>query len=879
VSTPGPAGARGSTGLDAVRAAPDLQAGGSVYALLTDGSTAEIRPARPGDAGAVRAMHEALSPENLYLRFFTLSRGSAEQEAQRVCRPAGPDHAVLLAWLGGRLIGVASYEPGGTAGTAEVAFAVPDDMHRRGVATLLLEHLVSLARRRGLAAFTATTLMDNSAMLHVFADAGLPARRRLDYGVVEWTFPLPGGRADPALESYLEAVAGRESRADVASLRYLLAPRSIAVIGASRRPGTVGRAVLHNIVAGGFTGTIYAVDSGAQHLEGVPCVASVADLPEAADLAVIAVPAAAVPEVAAACGRRGVRALAVLTAGLGAGAADLLAACRRHGMRLAGPNSLGVIVPGAGLNASFAARQPASGAAGVVVQSGAVGIALLEQLSRLGIGVSSFASVGDKYDVSSNDLLMWWGQDGLTRLAILYVESFGSPRGFARTARRVGQHMPVLTVIGGRSAASPGAASLVTQEALFGQAGVIAARGLGELIEAAALLASQPLPAGGRVAIVSSAGGAGVLAADACGDSGLTVAKLGAATRRRLRGLLPDGAAVAGPVDTTAAVTAGAFRACLEQVAADDGVDAVIAVTVPTAMADLRPAITSAAVAKPLLAVLLEQAESVRLLPDAVPVPVSPPRPGGRGDDAGHAARRELAAQDPGRPPAAPALDGIPAYAYPEAAARALGHAVRYRAWRDRQDVPVPELIGLRAAAARELVAGFLAENAGGGWLSASQAAELLSCYLIQVALPVGAPAHERPAPAAGAAAGAEVAIGVVQEPVFGPLIVFGLGGVAVSIPGGYAARLTPLSPSDADDMIRSLPGAPLLFGQGARPADSGALADILVRVSRLADDLPEVAELDLSPVITRSDGVCATGARVRVTAAEHTDPFLRRLR
>jgi acyl-CoA synthetase (NDP forming)/GNAT superfamily N-acetyltransferase len=918
VSTPGPAVPQAGTAPAAGRAAPALQAGTSVYALLTDGSTVEIRPAGPQDAGAVRAMHEAMSPDNLYLRFFTLSRGSAEQEAHRVCRPAASDHAVLLAWLGGRLVGVASYEPAGTAGTAEVAFAVPDDMHRRGVATLLLEHLVSLARRRGLTAFTAATLADNSAMLHVFADAGLPVRRRLDYGVVEWTFPLPGDRADPALDGYLETVAGRESRADVASLRYLLAPRSVAVIGASRRPGTVGRAVLHNLVTGGFTGGIYAVNPRAQHLEGVPCVASVADLPEAVDLAVIAVPAAAVPEVAAACGRRGVRALTVITAGLGAGGADLLAACRRHGMRLVGPNCLGIMVPGAGLNASFAARPAAPGVAGVAVQSGGVGIALLEQLSRLGIGVSSFASVGDKYDVSSNDLLMWWDQDEVTRLAILYVESFGSPRGFARTARRVGQHLPVLTVIGGRSAAGQSAAashtaaaatSLVTQEALFGQAGVIAARSLGELVEAAALLASQPLPAGRRVAIVSNAGGAGVLAADACGDYGLTVAKLGAATRRRLRGLLPDGAAVAGPVDTTAAVTAAAFRACLEQVAADDGVDAVIVVAVPTAIADLRPAITAATMAKPLAAALLEQAESVRLLPPAAPGPLA----------------------------GTPAVAGIPAYAYPEGAARALGHAARYRAWRDRQAASVPALSGLRADAARALIASFLAENAGGGWLPASQTAELLSCYQIPVAATTGAADEQQavraaaglggrvvlkaevdglvhksdagavkldlrtPEDVAGAyrdlaarfgpglrrvlvqpmlAGGVEVLVGVVQEPVFGPLIVFGLGGVTTGVLGDYAARLTPLSTSDADDMIRELRGAPLLFGhRGAAPVDAGALADVLLRVSRLADDLPEVAELDLNPVIASPGGACAVDARVRVAAAEHTDPFLRRLR
>jgi acyl-CoA synthetase (NDP forming)/RimJ/RimL family protein N-acetyltransferase len=928
-------------------AAPALQAGGSVYALLADGSTAEIRPAGPQDAGVVKEMHEAMSAENLYLRFFSLSRRSAEQEAQRVCRPAGADHAALLAWLGGRLVGVASYEPVGTAGSAEVAFAVPDDMHGRGIATLLLEHLVSLGRLRGLTAFTASTLVDNAAMLRVFADAGLPVQRRLAEGVIDWRFPLPTGAADPGLDRYLASVASRESRADVASLRYLLHPASVAVVGASRRSGTVGRAVLHNLVTGGFAGNIYAVNPRAAHMEGVPCVASVADLPEAVDLAVIAVPAAAVPAVAAACGQRGVRALTVITSGLGPAGADLLAACRRHGMRLVGPNCLGIIVPSTGLNASFAAHPVAAGVAGLVVQSGGVGIALLEQFSRLGIGISSFASVGDKYDVSSNDMLMWWDQDDLTRLAVLYVESFGSPRGFARTARRVGRRMPVLTVIGGRSAAGQSAAAshsaaaatpLVTQEALFGQAGVIAAHSLGELVEVAALLASQPLPAGRRVAIISNAGGAGVLAADACGDNGLEVAKLGAATRRRLRGLLPDGAAVAGPVDTTAAVTADIFRACLEQAAADENVDAVIAVAVPTAIADLRPAITGAAVAKPLAAALLEQAESVRLLPPAVPVRSSPASQSGLGDAAASAAAAgEPAAPEPGPRPSNPAVAGIPAYAYPEGATRALGHAARYRAWRDRQAAAMPELSGIRAAAARELVARFLAGNPDGGWLPASLTAELLSCYQIPVAATVGVTGEQQAVQAAAGlggrvvlkaeadglvhksdagavkldlrtpqevteayrdlaarfgpglrrvlvqpmlTGGVEVLVGVVQEPVFGPLIVFGLGGVTTDVLGDVAARLTPLSTSDADDMIRGLRAAPLLLGHRGTPAaDTGALADILLRVSRLADDIPEIAELDLNPVIASPDGAWAVDARMRIVSAEHTDPFLRRLR
>ena len=494
-------------------------------------------------------MHVAMSPDNLYLRFFSMSLYSADTEAERVCRAPGPDHVVLLAWLGGRLVGVASYELAGESGIGEVAFAVPDDMHRKGIATLLLEHLVSVARDRGVQAFTAETLAENAAMLKVFADAGLPVRRQLADDVVEFTFPLPG-EADPGLDQYLDQVAARESRADVASLQHVLWPASVAVVGASRRRGTVGREILHNIVTGGFSGQVYPVNPRAAALDGLRCLASVDDLPDHVDMAVIAVPAAAVPEVAERCGQRGVRSLVVITSGLGDQGADLLAICRRYGMRLVGPNCFGVAVPFLGLDATFGAQHPAPGSAGLVVQSGGIGISLLGHLSQLGIGVSSFASVGDKYDVSSNDLLAWWEHDPRTKLAVLYVESYGSPRKFARTARRVGQRMPVLTVLGGRSmdgqraAASHTAAAatpLVTQEALFAQAGIIAVPGLGELVEATALLASQPLPAGDRVAIVSNAGGAGVLAADACGDSGLRVAVLSGATQRRLAKLLPAG--------------------------------------------------------------------------------------------------------------------------------------------------------------------------------------------------------------------------------------------------------------------------------------------------------------------------------------------------
>jgi acyl-CoA synthetase (NDP forming)/RimJ/RimL family protein N-acetyltransferase len=890
------------------------------YALLADGSTVAIRHARPRDAADVRQMHEELSPSNSYFRFFSNSPLAPEREAQRLCRPEDDEHAALLVRLDGRLVGVASHELMGKPGVAEIAFAVSDEMHGRGIATLLLEHLVSIARQLRLTAFAAETLPDNLAMQRVFADAGLAVERHFADGVIELVMPLPGHDGNQ-LDHYLDAVAGRASRADVASLRHLLLPDSVAVIGAGRRRGSVGREILHNIVADGFPGRIYAVNPRGQSMEGLTCLASAADLPLGIDLAVIAVPPAEVPAVAAACGRRSVRALIVITASLGGGGADLLAICRRYGMRLVGPNCFGVASTPAHLNATFAARAPAPGVAGLVMQSGGVGIALLEHLRRLGIGVTSFASVGDKYDVSSNDMLTWWEQDERTKLAVLYVESYGNPRAFARTARRVGRKLPVLTVVGGRSAAGQRAAAshtaasataLVTQEALFGQAGIIATHSLGELIEATAFLSCQPLPAGRRVAIVSNAGGAGVLAADACGDAGLTVATLAPATQRRLARLLPAGAAVAGPVDASATVSVRALRECLEIVAADDGVDAVLAIGVPTAVADLSGAILSAHPDKPVAAALLNQAAAVSLVPMA-----------------DSAASGEAPVERP--------TPRVPVYSYPESAVTALAHAVRYREWRDAQPGHVPELADSDATGARALISEFLRANPDGGWLAAGDAAALLASYRIpmvttrtgtsldevvkaaadlggHVVLKAEAPGlvHKTDAGAVKLdlrtsaeivdayaeldaafgprlsrvlvqpmlVGGVETIVGVVQEPVFGPLVVFGLGGIATEVLDDHTARLAPLTDTDAAEMIGGVRAAPLLLGRRGSPAvDTAALADLLLRVSRLADDLPEVAELDLNPVIARPNGAHIVDVRVRIAPAAPRDPFLRQLR
>ncbi|HTT53709.1 MAG TPA: GNAT family N-acetyltransferase [Streptosporangiaceae bacterium] len=888
------------------------ETGPSTYALLTDGTTVEIRPPRPDDLNAVWDMHTQMSTQNLYLRFFGVSTAAAEQEARRICRPPAPDRGALLALLDGRLIGCGSYELIDTGSqSAEVALSVADDMHNRGIGTLLLEHLVSLARARGVRVFVAETLTENALMLQVFANAGLRAHRALQNGVYEVSFPLPADEGDADLGTYRDAIAERERSADVASLQHVLSPASVAVIGVSRHLGSVGRAILQNIIDGGFSGPVYAVNPGATEVGGVPCVPSASELPADVDLAVIAAPPAAVIGIAEDCGRRGVKALVMCTSGLdGPARARLLGICRRHGMRLVGPTCFGIANTAISLNATFAARQPQPGTAGLALQSGGVGVVLLEHLSRLGIGISSFVSLGDKDDVSGNDMLMWWKSDAATKLAVLYLDSFGNPRKFARTARAVGRTMPVLTVNVGRSPAGLNPAAVraaaeatpqLTRQALFEQAGVIATTNLGELLDTAALLAAQPVPAGTKIGIVSNTHGGGMLAADACGDAGLQIASLTADTQRALRALLPSIAGVAGPVDTTAVVAPGVFRRCLEIVGADPGVDAVLALAATTATSDLIPEVRAARLPVPVAAAVMDQLEVVRLLP--------------------------------GTDPDSPA---VPAYAYPESAARALGRAARYGMWRATPPGKIPDLDGLRQDRARELVAGFLADTPSGGWLPREQNAELLSCYGLPLVESAAVTTEEGAVAAAGrfggpvalkadvprlvvrrsgagailldlhgadevrrgyralsntfgsrlagvivqpmVAGGVQVTLGVLEEQVFGPLVLFGLADALGVLPD-RTARLAPLTESDADDLIRSVHTAPILPQHpGAPGANLVSLKEMMLRVSRMADDLPQIAELELSPVVVRPEGAVAVNGRIRVQAAETADVYLRRL-
>ncbi|GGP75766.1 bifunctional acetate--CoA ligase family protein/GNAT family N-acetyltransferase [Saccharothrix coeruleofusca] len=853
---------------------------GGDRALLADGSVVTLRELGPSDADALLALHRDLPADDRYLRFFSVAPRQLEDFVGRLTSPGEFGHVAVGALDGDELIGVASYVLE-SADTAEVALVVSHRRQSRGVGTLMLEHLVSLARRRGVRRFCADVLTANSRMLRVFTDLGLVGTSTPDSDVVHVDLGL-----DP-VGTYLDAVADRELAAQRASLSHLLRPGSVVVVGASRKRSSVGNAVLDNLVAGGFSGALYAVNPHAERILGVDCYPSVADLPEAPDLAVLAVPAPAVPAVAEDCGRRGVKALVVITSGVAPEA--LLEVVRRHDMRLVGPNCVGVV--GHRLDATFTRGRVEEGGVGVVTQSGGVAIAALDQLARLGLGVSELVSTGDKYDVSGNDLLLWWERDERTRAVVLYLESFGNPRKFSRLARRVARRKPVLAVraasseAGQRAAASHTASTAtpaVTRDALFRQAGVTAVDGVTELVEVLAALHATPLPEGKSVAVLSNAGGLGVLAADACARNGLAVAEPAEATTAALRALLPDTASAHNPVDTTAVVDDGTFARCLDLLVADPGVDAVITVTVPTALGD--PAGGVHRTAKPVLAVSCDQPGSVSL--------------------------RE---------------DGIAVYADPARAAAVLAALAERAEWLRRPE-PEPARLEVDLATARDVVTG------RDGWLDPDQVVRLLAAFGLPVLGGVlvrdaeeavaaqrsyGSPvalkavAHDLLHKSKGggvlldladahavtegftslrerfgdrltgvfvqpmAERGRELLVGVVADPRFGPLVVTGLGGVDTDLLDDRAAALAPLSEADLDDLLHGFRAAPAVF----REYDEDAVRDVLRRVARLAELLPEVAELDLNPLVLTGDRVVAVDARVRVAPAEPTDPFLRRLR
>jgi acetyl coenzyme A synthetase (ADP forming)-like protein len=854
--------------------------------ILRDGTTLRLRPPRAADAAALVAFMSGLSPQSLYYRFHGYPSVN-EQLVEPFLEPDWHERGHLLGELGGGVIALASYVRLRDPTAAEVAFLVADEYQRRGIGTRLLEQLAERAGAVGIERFVAEVLAENSQMLKVFEAVGFESTRRLESGTVEVEF-----RIQPT-EMYLERVDERDHLAAVASLRPFFAPASVAVLGASKRRESIGGLLFRNIIAGEFQGVAYPVNPAGDAVAGVRGYRSVEELPEAPDLAVVCLPARHVLAGVEDALRSGTRAICVISAGFaevgdeGRQRQDeLLALVRAHGGRLVGPNCLGIAVSAAQLNATFGPRALPPGPVAFSSQSGALGLALLEKAQERGIGLSAFVSIGNKADVSSNDLLEYWEDDPETGLIALYLESFGNPRRFGRIARRLARKKPVLamksgtTSTGARAASSHTAAlagSEAAVDALFHQAGVIRARTLEELIDAAALFATQPLPAGGRVAVITNAGGLGILCADACEAVGLELPALAPETEEGLRSVLPSEASLANPVDMLGSATGSTYERVLPIVLADPGVDAVIVLFVPPVVAgadEVAAAVGRATASgndKPVLTSLIAEGEL-------------------------------------------PAASGLTNFPYPESAARALGLAARRAEWLRRPAGSVPRLHGIDAVRGRALIADAL--TAGGDlWLRPDQVRELLRAYGIPVVperitesadaaaeapAELGFPvvvksaepgAHKTESGgialglttaddvrAAAARIGppvlvqpmltgsAELLAGVVQDPVFGPLVAFGPGGVFAELIGHAEFRIAPLTDADAVELVTGGKVGELVRGFRGKPAaDEQALTDLLHRLSRLGDDLHAVAELDLNPVIASPDGCIAVDARVRV--------------
>ncbi|GAA4783313.1 bifunctional GNAT family N-acetyltransferase/acetate--CoA ligase family protein [Actinomycetospora chlora] len=864
--------------------------------LLADGTPVDLRALGPGDAPALVRLHRELPERDRWLRFATVSSHGIEEYATAT---AGSGQ-VWGAFLGAELVGAVHVAPApGPPEEAEVGVTVGHRVQAHGVGTALLERAVRESVRRGIRRWTAEVLVENGAMRRVFADLGLPVTHEREGPNLHVTIALPDPDDLAAGTAFAAAALARTAHAAHAGLGPVLRPRSVAVVGAGRRPGSVGRAVLDRIDAAGLAGRVHVVHPQAAQIAGHPTVASVDLLPEAPDLAVLATRPAALPELAEALGRRGARSLLVITSGLAAAGVDraLLDAVHRHGMRLVGPNCLGVVDtdPHVRLDATFAPGSAPAGPVGVVTQSGGVAIAVLEALRGLDLGVSSLVSIGDRYDVSSNDLLAWWSEDTATRVAVLHVESFGNPRAFARLARRVGARIPVLAVraasssVGARAAASHTAASAtpaVRRDALYRQAGVQPVDDLGELAGALAALCWSAPVTGDRVAILGNAGGTNVLAADACVAAGLAVPPLSPATRERLDALLPTTAATAGPVDTTATVDAETFAACLAVLRAADEVDAVLTVVCPTALNDPGTGLGGALAAgdgHPVVAVALDQRRRVTALtdPGGTPRAASFAEPADAVRALAHLVRRGAdTARDPGRPLAAAE------YPVDVAAARAVVGAVLDRGgdWLDPG-----ECAALLAAAGLELLPTRVAGTVEDAVVAAREVGGPVALKVVAdgvlhkserdgVALSVAGDDAVRRVVQGFAArfgdgwrgavvqpmapAGAEMLVGVAGDPDFGALVTAGVGGTGTDVADRRWHRLVPMSTTDLTELLDDLP---LDRGIAARLVDRDRLGDVVARVARLAELLPQVAEMDLNPVVCTPDACRLVDARIRV--------------
>lgn len=872
--------------------------------LLKDGRPAYLRRAVAEDLEAVVRFLERVSDESMAYRFFGNARRGVES-ARRLIAPelAGTGLSLVVTVGEGekaQIVGVGSYErrPGTTV--AEVAFLVEDRFQGRGIGTLLLERLAMGAEDEGLTALEAVVLPENQRMLRIFTDSGYEVTRELDGGDILISFSIKPTRLS------VERYEARDRVATVASLIPFFHPRSVAVIGASRDPDQIGHRVLYNLVRGRFNGPVYPVNARAETVASMPAYRSVADLPGPVDLAIVAVPPEEVLGVIDACAERGIRGVIVLTAGFAeVGPAGrelqerLVHKVRANGMRLIGPNCLGLIntAPDVRLHATFVEVEPLPGRVAMSSQSGALGLAVLEYARELGLGFSSFAGIGNKADVSGNDLLQYWEEDPATDVILLYLESFGNPRRFANLARRIGKKKPILAVKGGRTGAGQRAAGKHTAaraaddrivEAFFEQTGVLRCDTLEEMFDAALLLTHQPLPAGRRVAVLSNSGGPATLCADACEAYGLEVPLLPPAVRDLLVQTLPGLASAENPVDLSAFATADAYGQAMRVLLNSDAVDAVIVLFTPIGTAqgqDVERAVCAA-------------------VDEGPPKPVLACFMGVRG-----MTQRLKTAHGT-----------IPAYRFPEAAARALAHAAKYAAWRAQPRAGFVDFSDIDWGR----VEGYLEQAGADGWLPRTAVDGLLQAIGLDVAavrevrtadeaveaanaigfpVVVRPPANVRPgeemwsgvhlnleteddvrraflnlqrrrqladeAPAVlvqpMVPVGLDTVIRITEEPSFGPVLALGLPGVGGWL-GDALYRIMPLTEEDAAELVEAfrkrLPAA--VRGAASLP-EPGQTAEVLLRLSRLVQAYPQITHLEINPLRLRPQSSRILEARVRV--------------
>jgi acetyl coenzyme A synthetase (ADP forming)-like protein len=873
--------------------------------LLKDGSSILLRPIRVEDAGSWVEFVGRLSTQTKYLRFHNVPKEMGLEDAVRFCTVDYRDTfafvAEVLRGTKPDIVAIGRYYRLPNRHSAEVALAIEDSYQGRGLGTSILEQLAEVARESGIDIFEAEVLAENEQMMNVFKDYGFHVTSELQTGVYRVTFPIA---KTPVVA---EKEAERERVSTLASLRWLLKPQSVALIGASRHPGTIGYLLLKCLTQSGFSGKVYPVNPNVDSLMSLKTYPSVLAIPGDVDMAVIVVPAKIVAKVADECGHKGVHTLVVISDGfkeIGPEGAsrekELCDIAFGHGMRIIGPNCMGVINtdPSVRLNATFSPVYPPAGNVAFLSQSGAMGLVVLQYASNLGMGISTFVSVGNRADISSNDLMEYWEQDPSTDVILLYLESFGNPRKFSRIARRVTAKKPVVVVKGGSTQAGSRAAashtgamatSDVVSDVLFQHAGIIRVNLMEEMFDVAALLSNQPLPRGRRLVIVTNGGGPGIIAADSAARNGLSLPQPSQEMIGQLKTVIKRDISFHNPLDTTAGADAEEFRAILRLLADDKDSDAVLSIFIPPVAAnieDFEASIGDVAQyfwneGKPLLACFLGQ----------------------RGFKA------KLGSS--GR--------SVPTYPFPEEAISALSKAVEYAEMRRKLMGKIPELSGIKTSEARDIVGKAMTRSTQRPlWMEPREISGLLTCYGMHFVETLVA---RTPTEAAAAAAkigfpvavkldsstvthksdvggvvldldsgdevkqafnsirarlkkdgrqsemqgvvvqkmvneGIEAIVGVTQDPSFGPLIMFGSGGVYAELMKDVVLRLHPISDLDAEEMINSIKMSSLFKGfRGSPPADIRAIQDLLLRLSAMVEDIPHIAELDFNPVKVMPQG------------------------